>query len=315
MGRHTAKPHDRLFTRLFARPSSAQALLREHLPPGLVARLLPGLPSPGANTYADDRLRGVRLDRLLLARIVDDEMPLHCIIEHRSGLDLHLFLRLFEYQLRVLSAATAERPEGCSTDPSIAFLVVYHGLAQWTLPTSYRQLVASAQYYDEALDFGYRLVDLGGVADAELSHEPGLRAGFMALKYATRPAQQPSALVEMIRAIEAVPGLERCLLEYVQETWSAIERATLWRTVEEVAPQMEETVKTIAEGLREEGREQGLERGRVKGKAELVTGQLQERFGALPEARLKQLESAKEPDLERWSRRLLAAADLDSVFD
>lgn len=84
---------------------------------------------------------------------------------------------------------------------------------------------------------------------------------------------------------------------------------------------------TIADELRREGERLGEKRGerrgerrgkrsgRREGKVDLLTEQLHERFGAVPESRCSQLASAAEADLDRWAVRLIKARDLDSVFE
>src|SRR3990172_6457355 len=53
-----AHPHDMLFKALMAHRDAADALLRERLPPQLVALLADGPPDPAEAAFIDDHLRG-----------------------------------------------------------------------------------------------------------------------------------------------------------------------------------------------------------------------------------------------------------------
>ena len=55
--------------------------------------------------------------------------------------------------------------------------------------------------------------------------------------------------------------------------------------------------------------------GRVEGVAELLTRQLELKFGALPEPYEEQIRQADELLLMRWSERVLMAVTLPAVFE
>jgi hypothetical protein len=52
----------------------------------------------------------------------------------------------------------------------------------------------------------------------------------------------------------------------------------------------------------------------LKGEATMLLSLVEERFGAVPAWVIERIESAKEPELLRWGRRVLRAKDLDEVF-
>jgi hypothetical protein len=56
------------------------------------------------------------------------------------------------------------------------------------------------------------------------------------------------------------------------------------------------------------------ERHVLEGKAELLVGLLEARFGDIPEATRSRLLRAKDDEFRTWSRRVLSAASLDEVF-
>ena len=61
--------------------------------------------------------------------------------------------------------------------------------------------------------------------------------------------------------------------------------------------------------------EQERNRGRMEGVAELLTRQLELKFGAIPETYEEQIHKADELSLMRWSERVLMAVTLSAVFE
>ena len=65
-------------------------------------------------------------------------------------------------------------------------------------------------------------------------------------------------------------------------------------------------IVSAADQLREQGRQQGSR--------DILIGQLQERFGALPDAASARVAVADLAQLREWSRRVLKASTLDDVL-
>ncbi len=55
-------------------------------------------------------------------------------------------------------------------------------------------------------------------------------------------------------------------------------------------------------------------RGEARGASMIVRGQLEERFGPLPQSVVRRLEQADAEQLLTWGRRVLDAASLEEVF-
>ncbi|HWJ96303.1 MAG TPA: DUF4351 domain-containing protein [Telluria sp.] len=66
---------------------------------------------------------------------------------------------------------------------------------------------------------------------------------------------------------------------------------------------------------RAEGREEGREEGRKQALSELISVQLTERFGELPERVRGRIEQATPSDLFAWGKAVLDAPTLDSIFE
>jgi len=217
-----------------------------------------------------------------------------------------------------------EREEAGSGEPlaPILPLVIYHGPTPPKTSRYFSELVAAhgAKLGVKPLDFEMVLVDLGAIDDDELSGEPTLRAGLLALKYATREALQGARLRKVLTALAAAPGLLRVALVYMMETYRGVNRAELLGEACRVMP--EEDVMTVAQELRDEGRKQGrqegqregLAEGRVEGQRSTLLRVLARRFGGVPDDVRGRVMVADSAELGGWLDLSLDAATLDAVF-
>ena len=75
---------------------------------------------------------------------------------------------------------------------------------------------------------------------------------------------------------------------------------------------------SIADHYRNEGRIEGERKGErkgiVKGKAGMLLKQIRYRWGGVPEAAVRTIERAKEPQLDVWLLRVLDAKTVEDVF-
>jgi hypothetical protein len=161
---------------------------------------------------------------------------------------------------------------------------------------------------------------------AELSRNPALRAGFIALRR--------EALAFMAEIAESVPAggdLRRQTMEYVLRVYDLGLEELRTRLRNEGHNEMEALVGTIAETLLEQGEVRGLakgealglakgealglSKGRAQGKAETFLRQARIRFGDIPAARADEVRSADAAMLDRWLEALIGADTLDEVFD
>jgi predicted transposase YdaD len=79
-------------------------------------------------------------------------------------------------------------------------------------------------------------------------------------------------------------------------------------------PEVQNMAKTIAEAWVEEGEARGVEKGRVEGARDLLRTQLEERFGALPEAFLQQLTAVTDlARLQQAARQVLHLQKLEDL--
>jgi predicted transposase YdaD len=185
--------------------------LRDHLPPDLVALLVPGPPELVTGSFVDERLRRHHTDLLFRLRwrtkaregsVAEGQVLGYVLLEHKSAPDPHTPLQLLRYKLRIWERWIADK-NGLPLPPILA-VVLHQGPEGWRGSRSFLDLFGALP---EALrqsvpDFTHELVDLSKVDDSSLSHQQRLRALLMVMKYAQRADlldQLPPILAEALR--------------------------------------------------------------------------------------------------------------------
>lgn len=151
--------HDALFKRIFSVPAHAAAELRSVLPPELVAvvdfsRL--ELVSPSfVRVTLDERHADLLFRAPLLQRGEGDEeahvynhlhLELYTLMEHRSGPDPRMPLRVMGYTLEFWERLLQSEPDRRTLPPVIS-LVVHHGPGGWSAPRSVHEMVEGLDQY------------------------------------------------------------------------------------------------------------------------------------------------------------------------
>ena len=182
--------HDALFRLLVSDPGRAGKLLRDYLPPEVVARLDPEHPPVHVeSTVIDGEGSRTQSDAIFRLRLGDgDEAIILALLEHKSRVDHRTPLQLIRYMLRIWSMEMdgGSFPEGGL--PLIIPLVFFHGREPWTVPCSIQEMIHAPEGLEHlARSFGhYVLHDLGRIAPQELSRSTEVRAALLALARAFR---------------------------------------------------------------------------------------------------------------------------------
>lgn len=135
MASRQAQRHDQFFQRLLDRPDTAGALLRERLPPEVVALLAPEPPELMPGSFVSRRLRGYRTDRLYRAHTITGRPVLiYTLIEAKSKPAPRVPLDLLGYQYQALSHW--DKTEGRASDGALRPLpaIVTDSRVQWCRP-------------------------------------------------------------------------------------------------------------------------------------------------------------------------------------
>lgn len=309
------QPHDNFFKALMEQRRAVTALLRERLPPELVAQLADTPPELVDGSFVDGELRGSISDRLFRLKLRGKgEAFVYCVLEHKSSPEPRVALKLLGYMVRGWERL-ARQLRGTDKLPLIIPMVVYHGVARWKVPASFSGLVQRGPLLSvKPLDFEMVLVNLEAIDDSELSNERTLRAGLLTLKYATREKMQLGRLKAVLEALELAPSLLRAGLVYMVETYQRIDRAVLFGEARRAMPEHQEEIMTIAQELREEGRKKGRAEGRAEGQQLALLRILGRRFGRIPKTDRARVMEAKPSELDRWLDHAVDAPTLQAVF-
>jgi hypothetical protein len=291
-----------------AHEDASEALLRERLPPELVAQLAREPPEVVDASFIDDGLRESAADRLFRLRL-RRKRPLFvdCLVEHKSAPDPRVALQVLRYMVRIWEGEERESG-GKAKLPSIVPLLVYHGAEPWNASPHFLALVEPGySSVPKPLDFEMVVVDLGEIDDASLSSNPTLRAGLLALKYSTREAMQRARLGGILKAMKQAPKLVPVGLAYIMATYRRIDRAFLLGEVRRVMPEYEEAMLSIA------AREWKAE-GRAEARVEILLQILEHRFGPLAENARARIAGATTAEVDAWLGRAMDAPTLDAAY-
>nr|VFJ89909.1 MAG: protein of unknown function (DUF4351) [Candidatus Kentron sp. LFY] len=215
--------------------------------------------------------------------------------------------------------------------PAIVPLVFYHGATKWKIPNELLYLVdAEEGWRPYLLDFQFSVLDLGMIPDPELSEDRCLRARLLAMKYATKKAEQLAIRGRLIDVLKGAPEDLLPIVHYLISVYIYDEQ-TLREIIRAVRPEEEQKMmsqfaqdirqKALHEGIQQgrregllEGEAKGKAKGEAKGEAKLLLGLLSHRFQPLPDEVSEQVRAANPSDIETWAKRVLDAKSLGDVF-
>jgi hypothetical protein len=124
-------------------------------------------------------------------------------------------------------------------------------------------------------------------------------------------AEAPDLLADLINAVRSVYYLARNLARQLQAL-SGDDLVRYQAFVRERALHDEVTEKAQA---RAEGKAEGKIEGKIEGCADMLHHLLQAKFGQLPAAIERRLQTANEAELITWVERVLFAERLEQVFE
>ena len=321
-----SQPHDRLVRRLFRRPEEAASLLRSALPPEIAREIdwsslvrIPG-------TMIDAAGREHRSDLLYSARVGGARVLLYLLLEHKAEADADTPFQLLRYMVRIWEYWRDEHPTGPL--PPILPFVLHHGTRAWTGPMRLQQHMALsgmspmvARFVSSVTaDVGFVLDDLATQSESDIAARSLTISAWLGALFLQHGRGRSAADVE--KAIARWQDILMALLSesrwrrmemlwwYLWQTTEASPRRVLRRLPSRLRKELEKTLMSTAERLRE----QGLAEGKVKGRRELLLRQLSLRFGPLQPTVEARLQAATIADLDRWGDRVLTATTIEDVL-
>ncbi|MBL8843670.1 MAG: Rpn family recombination-promoting nuclease/putative transposase [Planctomycetes bacterium] len=321
-------PHDALFRGIFGQPEHAAAELACVLPPELLACIDCATLEPLPATFVDACLAERHADLLFEAKLRGGGSALLLVlVEHQSGNDPWMALRLLGYQLRIWEQWRRVHPEAKRLPPIVP-VVVHHGSGEWTAPRTFRELL---EWGDEAQDARRALLrhhlDFELFVDDWSGHEPAALAaramGAVArlAMVALRSTRDDTEFERQLGLLARLWFEARCsetgrpsvelVLRYLFELRKRPELRELARRAEaQGVDLMERKVVSWAEEARQEGAADGARAAR----RQIVRQLASQRFGALSQSDEATIDSADDAALERALQRLLSARSFAELF-
>jgi predicted transposase YdaD len=306
-----AQAHDHFLKKLLEQPGTAGALLREHLPPEIVAGFADAEPELVPGTFVDPGLRETQSDRLFKVRRRDGGTAyVYCLVEHKSAPDRRIGLQLLGY-LSAIWKRLGTQPEHQEKLPLVVPLVIYHGETRWKGPWRFSEsLDASQEQISSLLDFPIPVLDVGHVERRRLSSQPHLRGGLLLMRYAMRLPEGEDPVEALARMLEDMRGMSDEFLvsvgfymfQYVQVAGESMREA-----IRRGMPEIEEEM--LSPAAREK-----LAEGRALGKAETLLRQLIRKFGPVAPDLQQRVQQASLAELDTFLDRILDAKSIEDVF-
>ncbi|MEP7125494.1 MAG: Rpn family recombination-promoting nuclease/putative transposase [Byssovorax sp.] len=327
-----SQPHDALFRWTFSQREHAAGLLRAALPKALASVVDWTSLRVEKGTFVDQALRSRHSDLVLSARVGDEPVYFHAILEHQRDVEKLMIFRMGLYMMRLWEQLVRDRP-ALTTLPPIVPILIHHGDAGWTAPTAFQEIVGPAGAARTALlphipHFELRLVDLGAGRAGELVEHALTALGQVALwclsvadddaRLEREMTRIGAALDAVLKAPDGLAALE-VLLRYLVATHGSVGAKKVVKLLENASgPPAHEAIMTIFEEIELKGERRGERRGRVEGRAQGRAQTLVEiltvRFGSVPAETSATIMAASEAMLTRWTGRVLTAPTLDAVI-
>jgi len=316
---------DSIYHRLFSHPRMVEELVREFVPEALAAgldfsRLQRVNPKFHIARQSAERRASDVIWRLPTRE--GAEVYLYLLLEFQSTSDWWMAVRTQVYQgllwQQVIQEKALNSPKRL---PPVMLLVLYNGKRRWRAPTRLTELIDLAPgsaLWPWQPQARYHLLDMGAFAAGELTGRESLAALLFRLEQEHPPVQLEGLVDEVIGWFRRHPGLGELKRLFTELVGAAISSTGIQVQVPHDLVEVKSMLATIGKVWREEwlaqGRAEGEVKGKAEGKAESLVRLLTARFGPLPPAVRKGIDTADLATLERWFDHAIDASDLSTVF-
>jgi predicted transposase/invertase (TIGR01784 family) len=321
-------PHDAIFKFAFGQPEHARGVLQAVVPPALAEALDWSQLTLRPGSYVDVALREQFTDLLYSATWRGGEdVFVYFLFEHQSTLptapyDGLMAYRLLRYQVQIWERWRTDHPDE-RTLPMIIPIVMYHGVAPWSEPRSFDDLLAVPPAVRPTVEpylvrFAYVLNDLSKISDDELHEGARLTALAKLVTMLFKHARTRADLLQILgrwidvmrevaraaNGLEALARVVRYILEVNEHVRSEALQALLER---EIGPEAKDTIVTAAQ--------QYIEQGRQQGESAVLLRLVRQRFGDAVDAQIeRRIATASIEQLDTWSTRVLSAPTLAELL-
>ncbi len=287
---------DLFFRYVMTDPVRAHDFLRHTMPNWFSGWLADEPPEILEGTFVDEELRGSQSDLLMRVRLTDGRGGfVYLLAEHKSAPDPGLPLQLASYMVRIWKRHAGGKAEGLRELPPIIPVVIYHGKPSWSVPDSLLKMIAApSERFGYLPGGGYILRNLRDMDIGEGTRDPGLRAGFSALR--------GDGVAEVARSLPEEGDILKVTLEFLQRFHKITNDELAAELRKGGRADMEALAGSLADSLLKEG------------KADALVHLLERRFGPLSRDMRGRIDGAGRTEVDAWFDTAIDAPDLNSVF-
>ncbi|MBF0110328.1 MAG: Rpn family recombination-promoting nuclease/putative transposase [Magnetococcales bacterium] len=307
--------YDSGYKLLFSHPDMVRDLLRGFVKEEWVEQLNFSSLEKVSGSYVADDLRDREDDVIWRVRWGTEWLFIYLLLEFQSSVDWIISVRTDAYMMLLyqdlVKAGHVKRGDRL---PPVLPVVLYNGKSAWTAAMDVSELITPVpggldRYRPRTR---YLLIDIVRYRNAELVPMRNLVAALCRLEKSRTPGEirdVVALLVDWLKAPEQL-SLRRAFTVMLGRV--LLPRRVPGQAVPELNDLQEVNAmltETVGEWTKEWTRE-----GIQIGKAEMLTRQLQRRFGTMPDWASEKVVKADLPSLENWSLRIFDAQSLDDVF-
>lgn len=320
-----SNPHDAYFRHVLSRPADAASELRSALPENITRRIDWNQLVLQPGSFVSAQLRSRYSDVLYRTRLDAHPAYIYLLIEHQSRSDRFMPLRMLEYLVNIWNQHRRQHPES-RTLPAVVPLVVHSNRKgrAWQAPIELADLIDLDPAGHEALKpylprLRFLLDDVAALDLPDLLARdltPATRVMLALHKIAPRNADLGSDMLELLDDLWAlVSGPQgttelQAVLTYILQVSDTTEDG-LDPVIEQLGPRAKEALMTTAERLRAEGEA----RGEARARTETLIDLLDTKFGSVPQAAIRKIETGSPEEIRTWLRRSVTADTLEKVFN
>ena len=276
--------HDKTFKAALSNVRVARDFLEAHLPKDLLAVTdLEHLELQDRN-FLNELREEAEVDVLYKTLIDGREAYLYLLLEHQSSIDKLMPFRVLKYIVHVMDRHV--KLTGKKVLPLVYPLVVYHGRKKWPYSTDIREIVdAPKEFIDRFFLKPFHLIDLGHIDDEELKRHATAGVVEFIFKHIhdwdMLPAIREAA--DLMRRIVEGGGRDvvAIMLQYALSRGEISKDDEFYSIIrEKISPEVEETVMSLAQKIKQEGIQEGIREGIREG---IYKNQLQTAISMLAE--------------------------------
>ncbi len=311
--------HDHSYKYLFSHARMVEDLLKGFVKEDWVNGLDFSSLEKVNGSYVSDDLREREDDIVWRVRWGTDWLYVYILLEFQSTVDHWMAVRIMTYiGLLYQDLIQSKKLRYKNKLPPILPLVLYNGDQKWTAATNIEQLIqeipGGLTRYRPSLQ--YLLLAEHTFRDKDLANLNNLVAALFRLENSRSPQQLYDVVV---RLLEWLAEPEQNSLRRAFTVWFSrvLFPARMPSSDQPIIEELNEVRNMLAERVKEwnrESLERGLQKGMQKGALQLLTRQIETKFGPLPQDFLDCMEQADDEQILLWSDRILTAEKLSDIF-